>query len=147
MVWLWGAAVLLNSALLFWLELMVAKLLRPYLGGSAAVWNTCLMLFQITLVTGYCYAHLTTIHLGKRSSTILHLGLLLAAAVTLPISGSVSVQGDTPLTAKRLRQDESGCLDIAAFHAGLSVGARSQTVRGIPRQHCSGKLQSGTGPV
>jgi spermidine synthase len=75
---------------------MSAKMLLPYLGGAAAVWNTCLMFFQVTLVAGYAYAHLATTHLGNRSSTILHLGLLLAASVTLPITANVSVQGDTP---------------------------------------------------
>lgn len=98
MVWLSGAVLLLSSALLFWLELMVAKLLLPHLGGSAAVWNTCLMFFQVTLVAGYAYAHLATIHLGTRRSSILHLGLLLAAWATLPLAADVSAQGNSSPT-------------------------------------------------
>ncbi|MGA7270460.1 MAG: spermidine synthase, partial [Acidimicrobiia bacterium] len=48
------------SLLIFWVELMVAKMLLPRFGGSASVWNTALVFFQMTLLVGYLVAHLLT---------------------------------------------------------------------------------------
>src|ERR1700739_155687 len=53
-------AVFLSAALLFLVEPMVAKMLLPLLGGSPAVWNTCLVFFQAILLAGYAYAHAAT---------------------------------------------------------------------------------------
>ena len=44
-------------------EPMVARLLLPRLGGSAAVWNTAMVFFQATLLAGYLLAHVTLRHL------------------------------------------------------------------------------------
>ena len=53
------AATLFASAfLLFWCEPMVGKMVLPLAGGTAAVWTTCLLFFQIMLLAGYLYAHL-----------------------------------------------------------------------------------------
>ena len=52
-----GAAIFLGSFLLFLVEPMAAKQLLPALGGSAAVWITCLVFFQTALVVAYLYAH------------------------------------------------------------------------------------------
>jgi hypothetical protein len=54
---LYGIAVFLGAFLLFLVEPMAAKQLLPALGGSSAVWLTCLVFFQITLLLGYLYAH------------------------------------------------------------------------------------------
>ncbi len=53
-----GLALFASSFLMFTLEPFIAKLLLPYLGGSANVWNTCVVFFQLTLVAGYLYSHL-----------------------------------------------------------------------------------------
>src|SRR5262249_39366839 len=58
----------------------------PLLGGTPAVWNTCMVFFQALLLAGYTYAHLTTQWLGVRKQAILHLGLLLLPVLTLPIA-------------------------------------------------------------
>ncbi len=73
-----GAAVFLASFLLFLVEPIAAKQLLPSLGGSAAVWLTCLVFFQTALLVGYLYAH----WLAQRSHWRLHLALLLLAAVS-----------------------------------------------------------------
>ena len=39
---------------------MVARTLLPHFGGGAAVWVTCLAVFQMMLVAGYWYAHWVT---------------------------------------------------------------------------------------
>ena len=38
----------LRSALIFWAEPMVGKQLLPLVGGAPAVWNICLLFFQLT---------------------------------------------------------------------------------------------------
>ncbi len=53
----YGVVVFLSAFLLFLGEPMAAKELLPVLGGSSAVWVTCLVFFQATLLLGYLYAH------------------------------------------------------------------------------------------
>ena len=55
--WLFAIAVFLGAFLLFLVEPIAAKQLLPVLGGSAAVWITCLVFFQTALVCAYLYAH------------------------------------------------------------------------------------------
>ena len=59
---LFGCAVFLASFLLFLVEPIAAKQLLPFLGGSAAVWITCLVFFQTALLLAYLYAHWLTRH-------------------------------------------------------------------------------------
>src|ERR1039458_8421420 len=81
----YGCAIFLGAFLLFAVEPMAAKQLLPALGGSSAVWITCLVFFQTALLLGYLYAH----WLGRRSSAramaIVHLALLVVAAVLLEV--------------------------------------------------------------
>ena len=60
--------VFLGSFLLFAVEPMVAKFLLPSFGGTAAVWSTCLVVFQTLLLAGYAYAHLLRTTLIRRLS-------------------------------------------------------------------------------
>jgi hypothetical protein len=78
--WLFGSAVFLASFLLFLVEPMAAKQLLPFLGGSAAVWITCLVFFQTALLVAYAYAHWLTRH----PRWLLHFAVL-AAALALAI--------------------------------------------------------------
>lgn len=72
---LFVSAVFLAAFLLFLVEPIVAKQLLPVLGGSAAVWITCLVFFQTALLCAYAYAHWLTRH----PRWIGHLILLVAA--------------------------------------------------------------------
>ena len=74
---------------------MVAKMILPLLGGSPAVWNTCLFFFQASLLLGYGYSHLTTRWWGVRLQARIHICLLLAPIVLLPIS---IAKGEPPHT-------------------------------------------------
>src|SRR5436309_15583886 len=65
---------------------MVGKLLLPLLGGTPAVWNTCLVFFQAALLAGYAYAHATTTWLGTRRQALLHLILLPLPLLVLPVA-------------------------------------------------------------
>jgi spermidine synthase len=79
----YGITAFLSAFLLFLVEPMAAKRLLPVLGGSSAVWLTCLVFFQTTLLLGYLYAHwLNRDALPRRS---LHIALLTIAAITLAL--------------------------------------------------------------
>ena len=82
---LFALTTLASAFLLFWIEPLFAKMVLPLLGGSPAVWNTCLMYFQATLLAGYLYAHLTSRWLSARRQALLHVGLLVVALISLPI--------------------------------------------------------------
>ena len=49
------------------------------------MWNACLVFYQAVLLVGYLYAHLSLRWLGPRRQAVLHLGLLAAAWISLPV--------------------------------------------------------------
>jgi hypothetical protein len=53
---LFGVTSFLAAALLFLAQPMIGKSVLPVLGGTPAVWNTCLMFFQATVLCGYILA-------------------------------------------------------------------------------------------
>lgn len=57
----------------------------PLLGGSPAVWNTCLMYFQSMLLLGYLYAHASARFLPTKKQIALHVALLVVCMVQLPL--------------------------------------------------------------
>ena len=65
---------------------MAGKLVLPLFGGAPAVWNACLVFYQAALLAGYAYAHASTAWLGARRQAVVHLVLLLAPAVVLPVA-------------------------------------------------------------
>jgi predicted O-methyltransferase YrrM len=72
-----AVVIFLGSFLLFLVEPIVAKQLVPVLGGSAAVWITCLVFFQSALLCAYAYAH----WIARNPRWFLHIALLAAAVV------------------------------------------------------------------
>src|SRR5262245_53774336 len=83
-----AAAILLSAALLFLLQPMFGRMILPKLGGTPAVWNTCLVFFQATLLLGYLYAHLGTVRLSTRHQVWVHLALMAVTLAFLPIGVS-----------------------------------------------------------
>lgn len=77
--------IFLSAALLFVIQPLVAKALLPVLGGSPAVWNTCMVFFQITLLGGYAFSHVLTTWFRPRTQVIVHAVIVLGAIVLLPI--------------------------------------------------------------
>ncbi|MBL8919873.1 MAG: ferrichrome ABC transporter permease [Myxococcaceae bacterium] len=73
-----AVTVFSSALLLFLLELLVGRVALPRFGGSAAVWTTCLLFFQVMLVAGYGWAHLlaTRVPPGRHALAQLGLGLL-----------------------------------------------------------------------
>src|SRR5262249_4384076 len=75
----------LSATLLFLVQPMIGKMILPYLGGTPAVWNTCMVFFQAALLAGYAYAHATTSWLGVRKQAILQTVVLLLPLLVLPV--------------------------------------------------------------
>ena len=85
-IWLFTATTFTASTLVFLVQPMFAKMILPRLGGSSAVWNTCVLFFQTSLLFGYLYAHLTTRWLRPRRQAMVHLTLMVAALAFLPLT-------------------------------------------------------------
>jgi SAM-dependent methyltransferase len=86
---LYAGTIFLSSFLLFLVQPLIARLILPWFGGSAAVWTTCMLFFQVLLVAGYAYAHGLG-RLSGRRQAIVHSVLLAAALLTLPIAPNES---------------------------------------------------------
>ncbi|MXO75457.1 hypothetical protein GRI40_09545 [Altererythrobacter aerius] len=82
---LFTATILLGSFLLFLVQPMVARMALPRLGGAPNVWNSAMLVYQALLLGGYAYAHALG-RLPLRRQAMIHVGVLLMAALTLPIS-------------------------------------------------------------
>jgi MFS family permease len=84
---IYAATIFLSSFLLFLVQPLIARLILPWFGGSAAVWTTCMLFFQVMLLAGYAYAHFLTRRLAaSKLERIVHTVLLLAALALLPIA-------------------------------------------------------------
>jgi hypothetical protein len=77
-------AIFVSAFLLFLIQPLFAKMILPVLGGSSAVWTTCMLFFQASLLAGYFYAHLLTKYLPLRAQVGVHLVLTLLAFSLLP---------------------------------------------------------------
>jgi hypothetical protein len=100
---LYSATVFLGAFLLFLVEPMAAKQLLPTLGGSSAVWLTCLVFFQVTLLLGYLYARWLTRDGASGWRRHLYLASLAAAVVLLAAQRlfptALGQHSDHPVTA------------------------------------------------
>lgn len=82
---LYACTIFTSAFLLFLVQPIIAKQVLPWFGGSAAVWTTCLVFFQVALLAGYAYSDLTTRRLAPRTQVIVHVCLLLLSLAALPI--------------------------------------------------------------
>jgi hypothetical protein len=85
---LFAVTLFLSATLLFMVQPMIAKMILPKLGGTPAVWNTCMVFFQAALLAGYAYAHATTAWLGVRRQALVHTLVVLLPVLVLPIAVS-----------------------------------------------------------
>lgn len=83
---LFSLTLFMSAGLLFLVELMIAKMILPLFGGTPAVWNTCMMFFQAILLMGYGYAHISGTKAELNRQIMIHLSILLAACIVLPIA-------------------------------------------------------------
>jgi spermidine synthase len=83
---LFTVTLFVSAALLFLLEPLFAKMTLPVLGGTSAVWTTCMLFYQAMLLAGYAYANAVTRRVPFRAQAILCAGLALAPLLILPFS-------------------------------------------------------------
>lgn len=86
---IYAITIFLSAFLLFQVQLISAKTILPWFGGSPAVWTTCNLFFQGLLLAGYAYGHAAIRRLSQRAQGWVHTLLLLlslAAAGLLALS-------------------------------------------------------------
>jgi hypothetical protein len=84
--------ILCSSFLLFAIQPIVAKAILPWFGGSPAVWTTCLLFFQDVLLVGYAYAHLLARFLARPAQAAVHVALVAATLLLLPVGADPAWQ-------------------------------------------------------
>jgi hypothetical protein len=77
-------ALFTSALLLFLVQPLFARLVLPLLGGSPAVWTTCMLFFQTMLLAGYAYTHASIRLLGIRRQSAVHAVLVFVPIVLLP---------------------------------------------------------------
>src|SRR5436305_11033785 len=80
------AAIFVSALLLFSVQPLFTKMVLPRLGGSPAVWSVAMVFFQSLLLGGYGYAHYLMQIANRRVAVAVHLLLLVAALLSLPLS-------------------------------------------------------------
>lgn len=83
---LFAGTLFVSAMLMFALQPMFGKLLLPLLGGTPAVWNTCMVFYQTVLFGGYLYAHWLTSRSGQRRQIQMHTALLIFSLFALPVA-------------------------------------------------------------
>src|ERR1039457_2058879 len=87
---LYALTIVVSAFLLFQVQPVIAKIILPWFGGSAAVWTVCMLFFQMALLLGYLYAHALVRYLKPRTQMLVHAALLLVSALALPIYPNAS---------------------------------------------------------
>lgn len=77
-------SVLASACLMFLLQPLLARMLLPAFGGSPAVWNTCMVFYQVLLLSGYAYAHESVRRFGIARQMLLHAAIVLGSVAMLP---------------------------------------------------------------
>lgn len=120
-MFLYAAAIFLSAFLLFQIQPMIAKMILPWFGGSAAVWITAMLFFQVALLGGYLYAHWSVRSLKPNMQALIHTLLLGVSLALLPVSPALAWKptgGEEPI----LR-----ILGLLAFSIGLPYFLLSTT--------------------
>ena len=115
---LYAGSVAWSSALLFVVQPILAKSLLPRFGGSASVWITCMVFFQVALLLGYLYSFCLARYLGAKAQALTHLGLLTLSLGALPLRVRPEVTSGSPTIA---------ILYLLASSVGLPYFALSAT--------------------
>ncbi|MCQ8103952.1 fused MFS/spermidine synthase [Methylomonas sp. SURF-2] len=83
---LFAGTLFVSAMLMFVLQPMFGKLLLPLLGGTPAVWNTCMVFYQTILFGGYGYAHWLSSRSGQQRQIQIHTALLIFSLFALPVA-------------------------------------------------------------
>lgn len=98
LILMFACTLFISASLMFVLQPLFGKLLLPLLGGSPAVWNTCMVFYQSVLFFGYLYAHLVSTRLQARQQILVHGLVLLLSFVALPVALPDDLQPPTEAT-------------------------------------------------
>src|SRR5262245_32035112 len=88
MLAVFAVTLFVSASLLFLIEPMVGKMMLPLLGGTPAVWNTCMVFFQAILLAGYAYSHWSTQAVGPRKQARWHLAVLLLPFLSFAVNAA-----------------------------------------------------------
>jgi hypothetical protein len=91
---LYAVTVIVSACLLFLVQPLIAKMILPWFGGSAAVWSAALVFFQACVLGGYSYAHWLTTHVSPRRQSLIHAALLVVGCVMMPIVPAEALRPD-----------------------------------------------------
>jgi hypothetical protein len=86
----------LSALLLFQVQLIISKYILPWYGGTAAVWTTSLLVFQVLLLGGYIYSHWVSERLSPPAQSKLHLALLGTALLLVVATSWIWPSAITP---------------------------------------------------
>jgi SAM-dependent methyltransferase len=86
---LYAVTIFLSAFLLFQVQPLIAKMILPWFGGTAAVWTICMLFFQLLLLAGYVYSH-AYVQLRGPARRYVHIAMLALAAATLPLAASAA---------------------------------------------------------
>lgn len=115
----YALSIFLGAFLLFQVQPLIARAILPWFGGTAAVWTTCMLFFQVLLLAGYAYAH-GLIRLRPRAQVLVHSALLL---ISLGVLGLQARAGGPLLPPPSLQPDSP---QAPVFHIiallGLTIG-------------------------
>ncbi len=95
LIFLFSFTLLTSASLMFILQPLFGKILLPLLGGSPAVWNSCMVFYQTLLFLGYSYAHLISQRLSSKSQILLHGIITVFSLITIPVALSGNMQPPT----------------------------------------------------
>lgn len=87
---LYAITIFASAFLLFLLQLVTAKQILPWFGGSAVVWTTCLVFFQSVLLLGYLYSDWSVRRLAPKGQALVHVVLLASSLLLLPVMPDTS---------------------------------------------------------
>ena len=133
----YGVTIFLSAFLLFQVQPIIARFILPWFGGTAGVWTTCLMFFQILLLMGYLYSHLLRKFLTPKQSLIVHSVVLIGAAI---FSGIVPPESMQPEGSENLT---ISIVKVLLITVGLPFFALSTTGPLVQAwQNCSHYHQS-----
>jgi len=94
-IFLFAGTLFTSASLMFVLQPLFGKLLLPLLGGSPAVWNTCMVFYQSLLFLGYWYAHSLSTRLPVNRQILLHGCVMLLSLLALPVALPEQLQPPT----------------------------------------------------
>ncbi len=109
-----------SAALLFLVQPMVGRMILPLLGGSPAVWNTCMVFFQTSLLLGYLYTHLLTTRVAPRRQVAVHL-LVMVIPVLMMALGILGLSPHSPIPVLPSLAPQGEAYPVAGVLLLLSV--------------------------